>query len=130
MAAVELAGKRVGEPVGEARFPHVLKQTNEAVGLELCRSPAFLGRCGRRVADGVQIKVDVNGTDVFGDGAGSAFAELDALSVALRAGDQAGISNAITLLNTRLDTVTAAPTAAASCSISEMISLGLGRDTP
>lgn len=78
-------------------------------------SGAYVGTAGdvfRRVADGVQIKVDVNGTDVFGDGATSAFAELDALSTALRAGDQAGISNAITMLNTRLDTVTAARTAA------------------
>lgn len=78
-------------------------------------SGGYVGTPGdvlRRVADGVQVKVDLNGTDVFGDGATSVFAELDALSAALRSGDQVGIKGAITSLNTRLDTVTAARTAA------------------
>lgn len=71
-----------------------------------------LGDVNRRVADGVLVKVDVDGPSVFGNGATSAFAELDALSTALRAGDQAGISNAINTLNSRIDTVTSARTAA------------------
>lgn len=76
---------------------------------------AYVGTPGdvnRRIADGVVVKVDVNGPDAFGDGATSVFAELTALSTALRAGDQAGISSAISTLNTRLETVTAARTAA------------------
>lgn len=73
-----------------------------------------LGDVNRRIADGVLVKVDVDGPDVFGDGATSVFAELGALSTALRAGDQAGISAAINTLNGRLDTVTGARTAAGS----------------
>ncbi|KRB79941.1 hypothetical protein ASE01_00020 [Nocardioides sp. Root190] len=71
-----------------------------------------IGDVNRRIAGGVVVKVDVDGPDVFGDGATSAFAELAALSTALRAGDQAGISAAIGTLNTRIDTVTGARTAA------------------
>lgn len=71
-----------------------------------------IGDVNRRVADGVLVKVDVDGPSVFGSGATSAFAELDALATALRAGDQAGISAAINTLNSRIDTVTSARTAA------------------
>ncbi len=71
-----------------------------------------VGDVNRRVADGVLVKVDVDGPSVFGTGATSAFAELDALATALRAGDQAGISGAINTLNSRIDTVTSARTAA------------------
>ncbi len=71
-----------------------------------------LGDVNRRVADGVLVKVDVDGPSVFGDGATSVFAELDALATALRTGNQAGISAAINTLNTRVDTVTSARTAA------------------
>lgn len=73
-----------------------------------------LGDVNRRIGGGVLVKVDVDGPDVFGDGATSVFAELAALSTALRAGDQAGISGAINTLNTRIDTVTSARTAAGS----------------
>ncbi|GAA3660703.1 flagellar hook-associated protein FlgL [Nocardioides ginsengisoli] len=72
----------------------------------------IVGDVNRRVADGVVVKVDVDGPTVFGDGATSVFAELDALSTALRAGNQAGISAAVDVLNKRMDTVTAARTAA------------------
>ncbi len=71
-----------------------------------------LGDVNRRIADGVVVKVDVDGPDVFGDGPTSVFAELTALSTALRAGDKAGISSGIDTLNARLSTVTAARTAA------------------
>ena len=71
-----------------------------------------IGDVNRRIADGVTVKVDVDGPTVFGDGATSVFAELDALSAALRAGNDAAVSAAIDTLNTRMDTVTAARTAA------------------
>ena len=71
-----------------------------------------VGDVNRRIAEGVVVKVDVDGPAVFGDGATSVFAELDALATALRAGDQTGIGDAITALNARMDTVTAARTAA------------------
>ncbi|HRK47177.1 MAG TPA: flagellar hook-associated protein FlgL, partial [Nocardioides sp.] len=51
---------------------------------------SFVGVAGaitRRVGDDVNVRVDVDGQAVFGDGATSVFAELDALSTALRAGD-------------------------------------------
>lgn len=71
-----------------------------------------VGDVNRRIADGVQVKIDVDGPAVFGDGASSVFAELDGLSTALRLGDNAGISTAIAALNKRLDVVSSARTAA------------------
>ncbi|MBU2694749.1 MULTISPECIES: flagellar hook-associated protein FlgL [Pimelobacter] len=71
-----------------------------------------VGDVNRRVAEGVVVKVDLDGPAVFGDGATSVFAELDALATALRTGDKTGISNAITTLNTRIETITAGRTAA------------------
>ena len=71
-----------------------------------------VGDVNRRIADGVVVKVDVDGPTVFGSGPASVFAELDALATALRAGDQAGISGSVAALNARMDTVTAARTAA------------------
>jgi flagellar hook-associated protein 3 FlgL len=76
---------------------------------------AFVGVTGdvsRRVADGDLIKVDVDGTSVFGDGATSVFAELDALAAALRAGDTTALSSSIGTLKAREDTVVSARTAA------------------
>uniref|UniRef100_UPI001C81B3DC flagellin n=1 Tax=Nocardioides pelophilus TaxID=2172019 RepID=UPI001C81B3DC len=70
------------------------------------------GTVNRRVADGVNVQVDVDGRDVFGDGASSVFAELDALATALRAADTAAISTAIDELATRVNTVTTARTTA------------------
>ncbi|GAA4810331.1 flagellar hook-associated protein FlgL [Nocardioides caeni] len=70
------------------------------------------GDVNRRIAGDVVVKVDVNGADVFGSGPTSAFAELEALSVALRAGNQTAINAAIDTLNSRVDTVTSARTAA------------------
>lgn len=71
-----------------------------------------VGDVNRRVADGVLVKVDVDGPDVFGSGATSVFAELDALAVAVRAGDTAGMSTSLGALATRLDTVVSARTEA------------------
>lgn len=71
-----------------------------------------VGDVNRRVADGVLVKVDVDGLDVFGSGAASVFAELDALAVAVRAGDTVGMSTSLGALATRLDTVVSARTEA------------------
>lgn len=70
------------------------------------------GDVNRRIADGVLVKVDVDGVGVFGTGAASVFAELDALATALRAADGAAVSTAIGQLTTRIDTVVSARTAA------------------
>ncbi|KAA1417721.1 flagellar hook-associated protein 3 [Nocardioides humilatus] len=70
------------------------------------------GDVTRRVADGVTVQVDVDGRDVFGDGAASVFAELDDLATALRAGDGVTIRSSINDLAARLDTVVSARTAA------------------
>lgn len=72
---------------------------------------AFVGQTSavrRAIGDGVQVRVDVPGPDVFGDGATSMFAELDALAMALRSGDDAGIRTGIDRLADRLDTIGAA----------------------
>ena len=70
------------------------------------------GSVNRRVADDVVVQVDVDGRTVFGDGASSVFAELDALATALRAGDTAGITASIDVLRTRENTVTGVRAAA------------------
>lgn len=64
------------------------------------------GSVNRRVADDVVVQVDVDGRTVFGDGASSVFAELDALATALRAGDTATITASIGALQARENTVT------------------------
>lgn len=70
------------------------------------------GDVNRRVADGVVVRVDVDGPAVFGDGATSVFAELDDLAVALRANDTVTVTASVDALRARLDTITAARTAA------------------
>lgn len=52
----------------------------------------------RQVADGVTVAVDVKGPDAFGPDGDSVFTHLDALAVALRAGDAAAIGTAIDAL--------------------------------
>lgn len=67
---------------------------------------SFVGVAGavnRTVADGVTVRVDVLGTDVFGANGASVFDDLDALSTALRAGDATGIRTGLTALATRLE---------------------------
>ena len=74
-------------------------------------SGTFVGVAGaipRRVGDDVSVRVDVDGQAVFGDGADSVFAELDALSTALRAGDSAGVQTSLGDLADRLTTVSTA----------------------
>ncbi|WGX97865.1 flagellin [Nocardioides sp. L-11A] len=70
------------------------------------------GAVNRRVADDVVVQVDVDGRTVFGDGATSVFAELDALATALRSGDSAGITASIDVLRARENTVVGARAAA------------------
>lgn len=67
---------------------------------------SFVGVAGavnRTVADGVTVRVDVLGTDVFGPNGASVFDDLDALSTALRAGDATGIRTGLSALATRLE---------------------------
>lgn len=59
----------------------------------------------RNVADGIRIKVDVIGTDVFGPSVDSVFIDLADLSTALRAGDSAGIATGLQALSGRLTQV-------------------------
>jgi len=71
----------------------------------------FVGVAGaipRRVGDDVNVRVDVDGRTAFGDGATSVFAELDALSTALRAGDTTGIENSLGDLADRITTISTA----------------------
>lgn len=56
------------------------------------------GAVNRTVSEGSTIRVDVDGPAAFGAAGSSVFDHLDALSVALRAGDQAGISGSIAAL--------------------------------
>ena len=53
----------------------------------------------RTVGDGAVVRVDLEGPDAFGPDRDSVFAHLAALSAALKAGDQAGISAAQNALN-------------------------------
>lgn len=57
------------------------------------------GAVNRTIADGTTVRVDVDGNAAFGPAGNSVFDHLAALSVALRSGDQAGISAAITTLD-------------------------------
>jgi flagellar hook-associated protein 3 FlgL len=71
----------------------------------------FVGVAGaipRRVGDDVDVDVQVDGRTVFGDGASSVFAELDALATALRAGDSTGVQTSLGELGDRLTTVSTA----------------------
>ena len=68
------------------------------------------GSVDRTVADGTTIRVDLEGTTAFGPTGNSVFDHLADLAAALRSGNQAGISNAITQLNTDRDTITTART--------------------
>ena len=66
------------------------------------------GNVVRRVGDGVDINVNVNGPDAFGTDGGSVFDHLAALSTALRAGNTGDISAAIDTLKTDSDRISTA----------------------
>jgi flagellar hook-associated protein 3 FlgL len=63
------------------------------------------GAITRKVDEGQRVRVDVPGTSVFGSGASSVFAEVDALATALRSGDDAAVRAGLTALDTRRETV-------------------------
>lgn len=68
------------------------------------------GAVNRTVSEGSTIRVDVDGQQAFGPTGNSVFDHLDALSTALRAGDQAGISASITALAADRDRITTTQT--------------------
>lgn len=68
------------------------------------------GAVNRTISDGTSIRVDVDGTTAFGATGSSVFDHLDALSNALRAGNQAGISAAVATLDTDRDRITTTQT--------------------
>jgi flagellar hook-associated protein 3 FlgL len=72
------------------------------------------GAVNRTVGNGVSLRVDVDGASAFGASGSSVFDHLTALSTALRAGDQAGISASITALNGDRDRITTVQTEAGS----------------
>ena len=63
------------------------------------------GEITRRVSDNARVRVDVDGTAVFGDGATSVFARLDYLAAAMRTGDDAGVQASLVKLSARLESV-------------------------
>jgi flagellar hook-associated protein 3 FlgL len=64
------------------------------------------GAVNRTVGEGMSVRVDVDGNAVFGPSGSSVFDHLTALSTALRAGDQAGISAGIGALEADRDRIT------------------------
>jgi flagellar hook-associated protein 3 FlgL len=68
------------------------------------------GTVNRTVAAGSSIRVDTDGQAAFGPNGDSVFDHLSALSTALRAGDQAGITAGLTALQTDGDKIVAAQT--------------------
>lgn len=57
-----------------------------------------VGDVNRTISDGVQLRVDVGGQDVFGPDGDNVFDHLEALATALRANDQATIQSSIDVL--------------------------------
>lgn len=68
------------------------------------------GAVNRTISEGSTIRVDLDGTTAFGATGSSVFDHLDALSTALRSGNQAGISASITALDADRDRITTAQT--------------------
>jgi flagellar hook-associated protein 3 FlgL len=66
------------------------------------------GAVNRVVGDGVVVDVQMAGPDAFGPDGTSVFDQLDALSIALRSGNDAGIQQGINDLNSSMDRVTSA----------------------
>lgn len=64
------------------------------------------GAVNRTVADGVQVRVDVDGPTVFGPNGANLFDQLDDLAIALRAGNNAGLQTALGDLGAALENVT------------------------
>jgi flagellar hook-associated protein 3 FlgL len=64
------------------------------------------GVVNRTIGEGTSVRVDVDGNAAFGPAGNSVFDHLAALSTALRAGNQAGVSASITALQADRDTIT------------------------
>lgn len=74
-------------------------------------SGAYVGDAGsvvRTVGDGIKVRVDADAQSAFGPHGANLFADLDALSAALRSGDSAGIATGIDALGAGLERITAA----------------------
>lgn len=115
--AVEIEGIR-GELISQANVTYLDRPVFGGVtggSVAYDSTGTYVGTPGdvtRRIADGVVVKVDVDGRTVFGDGDDSMFAELDALAAALRGGEATTIADAVNAVKTRIDTVVSARTAA------------------
>ena len=68
--------------------------------------PDAAGDVMHTVANGVQIKVNVNGSDVFGPDGSNLFNALEALSSHLRAGDTAGLQDDVEKIASQMDVIT------------------------
>jgi flagellar hook-associated protein 3 FlgL len=68
------------------------------------------GAVNRTISEGTTIRVDVDGQQAFGATGSSVFDHLSALSNALRAGDQAGISASISALDADRNQITTTQT--------------------
>lgn len=80
-----------------------------AGGIAYDASGTYVGTAqavNRTVADGVRVRVDVDGQSAFGPNGDSVFDHLAALSTALRTGDGAGVSAAVDALNADGDRLT------------------------
>ncbi|GAA1907644.1 flagellar hook-associated protein FlgL [Lapillicoccus jejuensis] len=64
------------------------------------------GAVNRTVADGMTVRVDVDGPSVLGSGAGSVFDHLDAAAAAVSSGDVAGMQAALTAVQADFQRVT------------------------
>ena len=72
----------------------------------LAASPVPTQGVVRAVADGATVRVDIEGPDVFGADGDSVFDHLGALSTALKSGDAAGISAAVSALQVDRERIT------------------------
>lgn len=71
-------------------------------------SPVFTGTGStveRRIADGTSVRVDADGSAIFGNGPGSAFALIDSIASDLRSG--VPVTGHLAALDARMDTVSA-----------------------
>lgn len=87
------------------------------------------GAVNRTISEGSTIRVDVDGQTAFGATGSSVFDHLDALSTALRAGDQAGISASIAALDADRDRITTTQTEVGSRQIRVESAIQAAQDT-
>jgi len=101
------------DPIGSAAASYVVRPVFGGITAQPTAYAAdgtFTGVAGavtRTVADGVQVRVDVNGPAAFGPDGDSVFTHLTALSAALRAGNTTAISAAIDDLGADADRINA-----------------------